>query len=281
MVDILTIVLMLLAGLLQASWHSLVKYGANQIVVLVGMGNVAAVGALCALPFLPAPTASVWVVIAVSVALHNAYKFALARSYSLGDLGQAYPLARGFVPLCSAAIAFGALGQALSAAEILGIAIVSAGLIGIAVHSVRGGVDRRIFLTAFAAGLMVAGYTVLDAYGTRLQQDWASFTAWLVVADSLSFTALGHVMRGRQLWRDVWTHRLRMLVAGILGLVSFSVFIWALSRSAVGPVSALRESSVLFATIIGMAVHREAKSAVKFGAAALIVIGLVVVAAAR
>ena len=64
MLDPLTIALMLLAGLLHASWHSLVKYGDDQIVVLAGMGLVAAAIAACALPFLPLPQPAVWPVLA-------------------------------------------------------------------------------------------------------------------------------------------------------------------------------------------------------------------------
>ena len=91
MIDVPTIVFMLLAGLLHASWHSLVKYGADQIVVLAAIGLVAAAAAACALPFLPFPSAPVWVVIAGSVVLHVSYKLALAR-YRAGQptLGMGY-----------------------------------------------------------------------------------------------------------------------------------------------------------------------------------------------
>src|SRR5665647_242997 len=120
MLDTLTIVLMLLAGVLHASWHSLVKYGGDQILVLAGMGLVAAAIAACALPFLPVPSGLVWPIIAGSVFLHVGYKLALARSYVFGD--QAYPLSRGFVPLFSTAVAFTLLAQLPSANQILGIA---------------------------------------------------------------------------------------------------------------------------------------------------------------
>ncbi len=281
MIDLPTIVLMLLAGLLHASWHSLVKYGSDQVLVLTGMGLVAAMVAACALPFLPVPSAAAWAVIVGSVFLHVGYKLALARSYVLGDLGQAYPLARGFVPLFSTIIAFGLLGQSPAAGQIFGIVLVSLGLIWLSAHSIRGGVDRRLFLAALVAGATVAGYSVADAYGVRLDGDWASFTAWLIVADTITFSLLSYAMRGPQLWRDLWRFRAKMVVAGLLGVVSFSVFLWALSRSPVGPVSALRESSVLFATLIGIAVHGEKPSLHKTIAVGLIAAGLITIAAMR
>jgi len=279
MIDLPTVGLMLLAGLLQASWHALVKYGADQLIVLAGMGLVAAVVAACALPFLPLPAAPAWGVIAGAALLHIGYKFALARSYKLGDLSQAYPLARGFVPLLSTSIAFVLLAQVPSSGQAFGIALVSLGLVLLTTHSVRGGVDRRIFLAALSAGAAVAGYSVVDAYGTRLAGNWAAFTAWLVLADTLSFALLTRWLRGPKIWGELWRLRASLTAAGLLGVMSFSVFLWALSRGPVGAVSALRESSVLFATLIGIAVHRENPSPVKIAAAALIVAGLIAIAA--
>jgi drug/metabolite transporter (DMT)-like permease len=281
MLDDLTIALMLLASLLHATWHSLVKYGGDQVLVLAGMGLVAAVVAACALPFLPFPSLAVWLVIAGSVTLHVGYKLALARSYAFGELGQAYPLARGFVPLFASAVAFVFLAQTPPAGRMFGIVLVSAGLIWLSTHSIRRGVDRRLLLAAMVAGLTVAGYSVVDAHGTRLSGNWASFTAWLVVADSMTFTLLIYWIKGQPLWRELWQQRGRMLVSGLLGITSFSIFLWALSRSQVGAVSALRESSVLFATMIGLVLYRESRSWQKLAAGGLIVAGLVVIAALR
>ena len=146
MLDLLTVVLMLLAGLLHASCHSLVKYGSDQVLVLTAMGLVAALVAGCTLPFLPVPSFAASAVIVGSVFLHVGYKLALARSYILGDFGQAYPLARGFVPLFSTIIAFALLGQSPSVGQIFGIVLGSLGLIWLSAHSIRGGVDRRLFL---------------------------------------------------------------------------------------------------------------------------------------
>ena len=259
----------------------MVKSGSNAIAALAGMGLVAASVSAIALPFLPIPSGPVWIVIVCALFLHAGYKLALARSYALGDLGQAFPLARGFAPLFATAIAFVLLGEIPTIGQLIGIAVVSAGVIWLAVDSIRGDIDRRIFLATLAAGLTVAGYSTLDAYGARLAGTWASFTAWLIVIDSGCFLLLAYIMQGQKLWDELWLYRGRTVMSGLLGFLSFSTFLWALSRSPVGGVSALRESSVLFATTIGMVFLGERCSAHRIGAAALIVIGLATIAVLR
>ncbi|WP_137045771.1 DMT family transporter [Pseudolabrys sp. FHR47] len=281
MIDSLTIALMLSAALLHASWHALIKSAANGIAAIAGMGLVATAVAAAVMPFVPFPPAAVWPVIAGSVCLHCGYKLALARSYSLGDLGQAFPLARGFVPLFAAGLAFLVMGELPKSGQVLGIAVVSGGLIWLSADSVRGGVDGRLFLAALVAGMTVAGYAVVDAYGTRLAGDWLSFTVWLVIVDSGSFFLLILAVQGRQLLDRLWIDRTRTLASGLLGIGSFGVFLWALSRSPVGPVAALRESSVLFAAIIGMVWYGEARSPHRLGAAAVIFAGLMIIAVLR
>ncbi len=108
-----------------------------------------------------------------------------------------------------------------------------------------------------------------------------SFTAWLVFVDSCSFALLIYSVQGKELWNVLWRHRVRTLASGLLGVGSFAVLLWALSRNTIGAVAALRESSVLFAAIIGMVFYGERHSIHRLGAAALIVIGLMVITILR
>lgn len=278
--DIATVSLMLFAGLMHATWHSLVKAGRSQITILAGMGVVAGGAAAMALPFVQLPPSPVWPILLLSVTIHIGYKLCLARAYELGDLGRAFPLARGMVPLFATCLALTALGQVPSSYQWLGISFVSIGLIALALDQFdkQARLDWRLLLAAAGAGLMVACYSVLDAYGTRLTGDWLSFTVWLVVLDSALFLLLTIELRGGALWPDMATSGVTIVISGILGLASFAVFLWALSRNPVGAVSALRETSVLFAGVIGILAHGEIFSARRGAAVLLIVIGIVTIA---
>jgi len=273
---------MLLAAVLHASWQALVKSGQSALNVLTGMCLVSAAVATAALPFVSVPPRGAWPVLGVSILFHSAYRVALARAYAHGDLSQAFPLARGFVPLFATVIAFITLGQLPAVGQLIGIAAISCGLLALALDSfLQGGVRGRLLLAAGAAGLTVASYSVIDAYGTRVSGDWAAYTAWLVVLDSGSFFLAVWAITGHKLWSALDAERARTVISGLLGIGSFVVFLWALSRGPVGAVSALRETSILFATLIGVFLHGDKRSAIGLAAAPMIVIGIAAIAFAR
>lgn len=277
--DSLTVTVLLLASLLHASWHALVKSGEDQIAVLAGMGLVASVAAGLALPFLPFPDARAWPVLAVSIGLHVGYKLCLSSAYARGDLGLAFPLARGLVPVFATGFAFFTLGQVPGLYQVGAILLVSAGALVLATERIGNRLNWRLIAATAGAGAAVAAYSVLDAHGTRIARTWAGFTAWLIVGDTLVFLVTARAMSGAGLWPALLRMRGRIAVSGLLGLLSFAAFLWALSRNAVGPVTALRESSLLFAIVIGMARYGETGSVRRIGAALAIFAGIALIAA--
>jgi drug/metabolite transporter (DMT)-like permease len=271
---------MLCAAALHASWHALVKSSGNQLTVLTGMSMVATAVAIIVLPFVAVPPAEVWPVLGASLLFHSGYRFCLAQAYAHGDLGAAYPLARGLVPLFATVVGICALGQILSHGQLLGVSVISVGVCWLASEPVRQ-LRGRLLLAAAGVGIMVTGYSVLDSYGVRLSASWLSFTLWLIVVDSGSFVVLMFLLRGKVLRNELAAIRGRILVSGLLGVLSFAVFLWALSRSPVGAVAALRETSVLFAVLIGMALYHEKRAFHRFAAAFLICGGVILIALAR
>jgi uncharacterized membrane protein len=274
-------VAVLAAALLHATWHALVKSSGDRIVALAGMNVVSGAVAFALLPFVSAPTAAAGAVIAFSVLLHMGYKVALARLYVRADLSQGYPLARGTTPLIAVGLGAAFLGERPSVATMAGIVAVSA---GIAALVLEGGVRRTSFATlcaALAVGAAVAAYSVLDAYGVRLNGDWLGFTAWLVACDSAAFVSYAIATRrgaASATWRRDWQ---RTLASGALGVVSFGVFMWALGRAEVGAVTALRETSIVFSSILGTWFLKERKSPVRFAAAGMVMAGIAALALAR
>jgi drug/metabolite transporter (DMT)-like permease len=209
------------------------------------------------------------------------HKLCVANAYANADLGEAFPLARGAVPLFATAIAFPLLGQTPSVGQCAGIVLISGGLMVLALARLRRSFDGALLAATAGAGLAVAAYSVVDSYGTRLSGNWVDYTAWLIVVDNVTFLLVARLVRGRALWTTLFAMKGRVIASGLLGLISFGVFMWALSRNPVGAVSALRETSVFFAILIGILLHREPLSGRRIGAGLLIVAGILTIAVSK
>jgi drug/metabolite transporter (DMT)-like permease len=274
-------VLMLIAGVLHASWHAIVKTG-RSLAILAGMGLVSSIVTLPFLFVVPLPPGSVWPILLLSVALHGAYKLSLSRAYASADFSNAYPLARGLVPLFAVALSYVWLDQLPGAGQCWAIIAIVCGVVGLVVEqamsSFMSSLQPRVLLAALCAGLTVAAYSVVDAWGVRAGAGWSSFTAWLIVIDSLAFFALARLVEGRSLWSAWADARGQTVVAGLLGVTAFAVFIWALSANPVASVTAFRECSVLFGALIGMTLLRERFTPRKLACVCLIAAGLVGIA---
>jgi drug/metabolite transporter (DMT)-like permease len=254
----------------------MVKVGAS-LPILAGMGLVSSLVTLPFLFFVPMPSGSVWLILVLSVALHAAYKVSLARTYSSADFTRAYPLARGLVPLFAAGLSYIWLNQLPSAGQFVGIVAIICGAVGLVVDRVSLAQQLRFLLAALGASLMVAGYSVIDAWGARTGAGWQSFTTWLIVIDSLTFLWVARLIQGPSLWSECVRAKAQILIAGILGVVAFAIFLWALSYNPVANVTAFRECSVLFGAVIGMTLLRERFTPKKLFCTSLIAAGLILI----
>jgi drug/metabolite transporter (DMT)-like permease len=270
----------LAAALLHAGWHALVKSSGDQVIALAGMNLVSGAAALAAVPFVKPPNAAAAAVIAVSVFLHVGYKIALARLYGRADLSIAYPAARGISPVVATLIALAAMGERPSPLAAAGVLGISLGILCL-LRGAAAWIPWPALAAAVAAGSAVALYSVLDAYGVRINGDWLGFTAWLVASDSAVFIGYALATRGAAAalaWKQNW---MRTLCSGLLGTVSFCVFLWALGRAQVGPVSALRETSIVFAALIGMTFLGERRTPSRVLATVIVMLGAGAIALAR
>jgi len=276
---ILAALAVLAASLLHATWHALVKSSEDRVTALAGMNLVSGLVAVALLPFARPLPPAILPIIALSVMLHLGYKLALARVYAGADLGQAYPLARGFAPIAAAAFAVPLLRELPGPAALSGIGLVCIGIALLAMESGPQRLTPRTAAAALIAGGAVAAYSVVDAYGIRSSGDWFSFTVWLVALDSGAFVAYAiATRRGRVLvaWRSGWR---RVLGSGLLGLASFGIFMWALGKLPVGVVAALRETSVIFAAVLGVFLLGERPTWRRGAAAVIVTCGVAVIAA--
>ena len=249
----------LAAAALHAGWNALLKVGLDRFLsaglIQIGAGLVA----LPLLPLVSLPLAAAWPWIGLSALLHIGYNVFLARAYRHGDLGQVYPLARGASPLLVALLSIPLLGEQLGGGHLAGLLLLVAGLWLMALlgNRRRTGLDRQLLLDALLTALFIAGYTLADANGARANGQALAYALWLFAVNGLVMAVLLLGLRGPGVWRPLLDQWRAGLAGGGMSLLAYGIVIWAMTQAPAALVSALRESSVLFALLIGVLWLRE------------------------
>jgi len=259
----------LCGALLHAGWNALVKSSGDKT---LDTAMVHFMGALVALPFAlwaGRPRPESWPFIGASLVIHVGYYIALSGAYRHGDLGLTYPIMRGFAPLLVALGSSAIIGEAPTPAAWIGI-------VGITVGVALVGLSRpgealhhgKALAYAFANAAIIAAYTFTDGLGVRTEVAHGG--------DALRYVLILFVLDGIAYPLGVWWHRgpagrLAIVayakkrwplaaLGGSASIGSYAIALWAMTRAPVASVAALRETSVLFAAVIGTWLLKE-----KFG----------------
>jgi len=274
--SILIVSLILGSALLHATWNALLRSGADRLGSITLMSMVSGVVALPLCLLFPGLPVDVWSYVLLSAAIQIGYCILLSRAYDLGDLSQVYPLARGTAPLLVTIGAAISAGEWPTEIELIGLTLVCGGIFALGFG--QGRINRRGLVTAMAAGVCIAGYMVTDGLGVRLSPNSLSYIAWMMLAQSIPMPFLYRIMRGRWPPMNVDSETAKALGGGVLSMVGYGVVIWAMSLAAMSQVSALRESSILFATLIGVVFLRESITWFRVSSALAIMTGVIFIA---
>ena len=264
------------SAVLHATWNALVKNVEDHLVGFSAL-NVGA-GAVCLLvvPFVDAPERRAWPYLALSVAVHVGYQAMLLQAYKVGDLSQVYPIARGTAPLLVALLAVPLADEQLGALALAGVVAIGGGLISLAhVRDGLGSERTPALAFAFATGLLITAYSMIDGLGVRRAGSPLGYAAWLVLLESSAIPAyalLRERPRMRRYWRATW--RLAVL-GGVLSVTAYAIVLWAQTRGALAAVTALRETGVIVAAVIGTVVFHEHFGRRRVVAAVLVAAGVV------
>lgn len=263
--------LVLFAALLHASWNAVLKGGGDGLWTMTIMGIATSIACAFATFFLPVPAAASWPYIAGSSLLHVGYNAFLIRAYRGGDFGSAYPIARGSSPLLVT------LGAALTVKEwplwsgAAGILLVSGGIISLAFRGRR--LPEAGIFYALGTGAFIAAYSVTDGMGGRLSGNTVAYTVWMCLLWGATALPIYLWRRpGSAVWRGL---RQTGLAAGggLISLLAYGIVIFAMTRAPMGSVSALRETSVLFAVFLARIFFSERLTARRILSAVIIAMG--------
>lgn len=248
--------LVLGAALLHASWNAIIKSSRD---VMLDTALIAAGASILSLPLViavPMPASASWPFLAASIVIHVGYFATLARAYRVGDLGHAYPLMRGTAPLLVALFGVALLDERPRAFMWLGIVLISAGILSIGLLQ-KGRAQRDATLWALTNAVIIAGYTLVDGAGVRLSGTAAGYVAWMFLLQGPIFIALVFVLRRHSALHYIERHWQRGLAGGLFLIGSYGIVLWAMTRAPVAAVAALRETSVIFAALLGSIFLKE------------------------
>jgi drug/metabolite transporter (DMT)-like permease len=265
------------AGALHACWNAIAKQVTDRLMAFawIAVASMAVGGIVLAFAGLPARQAIPYAI--TSAIIHIGYNVGLMNSYRLGAFNQTYPIARGTSPLVVAVGAYFLAGEHLGAAALIGIATLGTGLMSLALSS--GRLTRRELPAvgvAVLTGLTIAAYTITDGLGVRHAHNPLGYIALLFVLQGPPLLAAAVVRRPLTAWRDAGTMR-RGVVAGLLSTVAYGIVLWAQTKAPLAEVAAIREISVVFAALIGVAVLGEDFGRRRVLAAVVIATGIVLI----
>ncbi|WP_181893278.1 DMT family transporter [Falsiruegeria mediterranea] len=270
------VVIILSAALLHAIWNAIVKTAADRTTTLglVAFGHVLVGGVMVI--FLPLPTTESFVYILLSTVVHFGYYYMLARAYQHGDLSVVYPIARGIVPALVSLWAMILVGEVLPLQAWVGIAVIALGIQLSSWRALRSGVGRAALGFAVGTGFCISIYSVVDGIGVRLSGNTLSYWAWgaflhIFIAGFVGFRKRSTLVA---LPPRVWALG---LAGGLVSMTAYGLVLYAKNFAPLGAVSALRETSVIFAALIGFLLLGEGNWKRRLGAAVLMAVGVALI----
>jgi drug/metabolite transporter (DMT)-like permease len=231
----------------------------------------------------PWPQGHVWWILAGALAIHFIYKLLMAMAYSRAAFTVVYPVVRGTGPLVTVAIASVVFAEHCTPRQWGGVVLLSGGILALAAVNLRsatvGRGDLRAGLAiAFLGGISVAVYTTYDAYGIRATPGPFTFLAWFFLVTAIDFPFIAAWRYGRMLSPpDLGPLMRRGLAGALIALVSFGSVMLATRLDKVGQAAVLRETSVVFAALIGWAYLGERVGWLRAALVVMIGAGAVVV----
>ncbi|MBL4927293.1 EamA family transporter [Fuscibacter oryzae] len=271
------------SAFLHALWNSLIKVGASRLgaMIILSIGEVPIGLAVAAMRPTLNPAAWPWVLAAGCA--HLFYKSFLTYAYEHGDLSRVYPIARGTAPLIVAvigpllALAFPTqmAADSLTFHEYAGIFVLGCGILLMAQGVFANGESRKLLPFALGSACATASYTLLDGHGARVAGDAIAYVAWVFVVDGLFFAT------GMLLWKGLTVLPRQAkpwgvgFIASAASYGAYGVSVWAMTIAPIAVVAALRETSILFAVLIGWLAFGERMTKGKALAAVVIVGGVI------
>jgi len=275
--SLFVLMMLLISGVMHAGWNALAK-GLSDTRTNFALLNLGVFFfAITVIPFVGFTPGRVFWYEVASIAIHQIYQLILMVSYTKGEFSTAYPVARGIAPLLVSFAGVVLANEHLSVWSYFGVVIVALGIVSLSWSSRSRVTSPSAIWWAIATGVAIAAYTVIDGYGARANGDALQYGATLFFCQSLLWLVAISLRRGR-----AWVPQPKTVVlgavGGIISMVAYTIVLWGQTRTTLGVVSALRETGVVWAAMLGVFVFKEGRASTVIVPAALVTIGILLLA---
>jgi drug/metabolite transporter (DMT)-like permease len=273
-------VALLVAAAFNAGWNAILKVSSDKIGAMASVTFVGSILSVLLLPFVDSPAPESWPLLALAIVSHTFYHFFLPAAYRHGNLGQVYPIARGTAPLLVTIGAIFIVGEVLPPIALLGVLCLTAGVMSLAFEKPAGFTrNRRAIFYSLATGVCIAANMLIDGMGARAAGSALGFAVWLTIGDGILTFLIAMLWRKSRnkdfkVWRFAVDRPIMCAVSAALQIGAFWIVVWALAYAPFALVSALRETSVLFAALISVFILKEGLGVWRFISAMLVVAGI-------
>ena len=265
--------ILLIAALSHAVCHSLLKHNNNPL-GLLGITSVCEIMIFTPLVFyVPLPTPQISLLIITSALLHGFYRMLVLYSYRFGDLSFVYPIARGGSSLFLTIISFVYLTDKISLLGFLAILIICFGLFLIS-YSKKSKFNKTAFALGILTALMITAYTLVDGIGVRNSENAYTYLYWMLLLNGTPALITSLAFKGTGLRKINKDLLIKGIGFGILAPLAYGLVVWCMQYLPIAYASAFRETSIIFATLIGLLILKEKAANARIIPAIYIVVGI-------
>jgi len=264
------------AALLHAVWNGMVKNYEDKVISVsaIVFGHVPI--AILVMLFLPLPTLESVPYIILSALIHQGYQYYLISAYRVGDLTRVYPIARGSGPIVATLISIIFLGLLISKIQILSIFLICFGIIILGLFGESSLKNNKTIIYSLATGFFIGSYSLVDGYGARVSLSPLSFLGCSFILNAMIFPFVLKSMNYSIAFDNVIKKaKIIFWVGGTISYVVYGIIVWCFTKAPIPIVAALRETSIIFALVIGYFFLKEKLTLIKLISILIIFFGVI------
>ena len=202
------------------------------------------------------PSSEIWIYLLISVVAHTLYLHAMTRAYSLYDFSIAYPFARGLAPLITVLILIIFFNAEVDMFEFIGILLIVSAILLLLPKKISE-IGFKNILSMLYFPLAITFYTIVDAEGIQHANNPYQYIVWIFIFSSIPLLAYNLTFNKDNLINTLNKNRVRFSITAIISITSYTLVLWAYTQAPNHYVASVRESSIIFASLIGLYFFKE------------------------